>query len=33
LSIMVVLPITSVCDSVLLGPFYLNDVLLAPDLI
>jgi hypothetical protein len=28
-----VLPVTSVGDSILLGPFYLNDVLLAPDLI
>jgi hypothetical protein len=28
-----VLPVTSVGDSVLPGPFYLNDVLLAPDLV
>jgi hypothetical protein len=27
------LPITSVCDSVLPGPFYLNNILLAPDLV
>jgi hypothetical protein len=28
-----VLPVTSVGDSMLLGPFYLNDVLVAPDFI
>jgi hypothetical protein len=28
-----VLPVTSVGDSVLLGPFYLNNVLVAPDLV
>jgi hypothetical protein len=27
------LPVTSVGDSVLLGPFYLNDVLVASDLV
>jgi hypothetical protein len=27
------LPITSVGDSVLLGPFYLNNILLAPDMV
>jgi hypothetical protein len=27
------LPITSVSDSVLLGPFYLNNILLAPDMV
>jgi hypothetical protein len=27
------LPITSVCDSVLPGPFYLNNILLAPDMV
>jgi hypothetical protein len=27
------LPITSVGDSVLLGPFYLNNILLAPDIV
>jgi hypothetical protein len=27
------LPVTSVGDSVLLGPFYLNNVLLAPDMV
>jgi hypothetical protein len=27
------LPITSVADSVLLGPFYLNNILLAPDMV
>jgi hypothetical protein len=27
------LPITSVCDSVFLGPFYLNNILLAPDMV
>jgi hypothetical protein len=28
-----VLPVTSIGDSVLPGPFYLNDVLVAPDLV
>jgi hypothetical protein len=28
-----ILPVTSVGDSVLSGPFYLNDVLVAPDLV
>jgi hypothetical protein len=27
------LPITSLGDSVLLGPFYLNNILLAPDMV
>jgi hypothetical protein len=27
------LPITFVCDSVLFGPFYLNNILLAPDMV
>jgi hypothetical protein len=28
-----ILPVTSVGDTVLLGPFYLNNILLAPDII
>jgi hypothetical protein len=28
-----VLPVTSVGDTVLLGPFYLNNILVAPDII
>jgi hypothetical protein len=27
------LPVTSVADSVIFGPFYLNDILLAPDIV
>jgi hypothetical protein len=27
------LPVTSVCNSVIPGPFYLNNILLAPDIV